>query len=63
MKGQTTNEVRAKILGGNHCDQDLLDALDEIDALVADRDALRARIGAMLAKMEADRLYGRYIDE
>ena len=35
MKGQTTNEVRAKIPGGDHCDQDLLDALDEIDAMRA----------------------------
>ena len=40
MKGETTNEVRAKVPGGNHCDQDLLDALDEIDAMVVERDAL-----------------------
>lgn len=63
MKGQTTNEVRAKIPGGNHCDQDLLDALDEIDrkndamgSMIREIYELKARIDAM--QTEVDKMFG-----
>ena len=51
MKGQTTNEVRAKVPGGNHCDQDLLDALDEIDAMRAEIDRKNDAMGSMIREL------------
>ena len=51
MKGETTNEVRAKVPGGNHCDQDLLDALDEIDAMRAEIDRKNDAMGSMIREL------------